>query len=537
MADGLNTDCSRGRLLLAASIGLLSSLSFLPLFPRFLYHWDEYQLSLARAGVSIAQHHPHPPGYYLFVLLERLVALLSPGSGIEPGRIVSAMAAGAACALLVMSLPAVRVRILAGFSLALPLLCWSAPLIAFHAVAPLTYMLEAFLWLAILLMIGRRPQGVTLYALAGFIGLAAGVRPTLLVWACVVVLIEMRRTRSWARLRAVVAVLIAVTLGVLAWLLPMLYETGGVEVYLAASRRLHNAAAWHRSIFEAPLSFLINERLPHMVSVLWSGSGVAAILPIFVCIARMRGDEAARQYDLLLWGGVIPFVFYALLIFSNPGYLTPVVLVLLAYGVLGLGGRLGERSSPAIPLVAAVCVLDLVFAILPIEEAATTRGVFAAYRENDAKIALRIAEIRRRYRPEETLLAATRQRWVRSFRTVMYYLPEYTAIQLLPDAAVGVTSVDKMYLTAREHRLWASGPLNVHPAEGLPDLDKLKHVVMVFPDNADDFMDESCKGYRHAIRLTQNEALLEISPPDPKALMIAGGVLVCEDSTVPSNLE
>ena len=49
----------------------------LPFRSQYAYYWDTAQFALAVRGFSVALHHPHPPGYLLYVMLARLVNRLA----------------------------------------------------------------------------------------------------------------------------------------------------------------------------------------------------------------------------------------------------------------------------------------------------------------------------------------------------------------------------------------------------------------------------------------------------------------------------
>ena len=48
----------------ALSVGLLAALR-----PSYMLHWDEIQLALGVGGIDLLAHHPHPPCYYLFLVV------------------------------------------------------------------------------------------------------------------------------------------------------------------------------------------------------------------------------------------------------------------------------------------------------------------------------------------------------------------------------------------------------------------------------------------------------------------------------------
>ncbi|MBN1276884.1 MAG: glycosyl transferase, partial [Deltaproteobacteria bacterium] len=52
---------------------IVTILTRLPFTSRLLYHWDSVQFALGLEDYDITVHQPHPPGYFLYVMLGRLV--------------------------------------------------------------------------------------------------------------------------------------------------------------------------------------------------------------------------------------------------------------------------------------------------------------------------------------------------------------------------------------------------------------------------------------------------------------------------------
>ncbi len=61
--------------LLPACLFLLTVISRIPFTSKFLYHMDSVQFALALDQYDVTIHQPHPPGYFLYVMLGRLLRL------------------------------------------------------------------------------------------------------------------------------------------------------------------------------------------------------------------------------------------------------------------------------------------------------------------------------------------------------------------------------------------------------------------------------------------------------------------------------
>jgi hypothetical protein len=307
--------------------------------PEYLYHWDEVQLSLGVERFDPAWHQPHPPGYYLFVLASRLAGALLPDS-LEPGRVVSALAAAAFVALVGIRLPtglAVAPRLL--LLLTTALFAVACPLVGFFSLANLTYVAEGALWVWIALIVSARPRGRRLVGLALLIGVAGGVRPTLLLWSVALCGLQWLRRPDWIRARDLVPCGLALGAGLLAWLLPMLHEAGGLARYVEATGRIGAGNVWSKSAFALGPAVLL-ERLPRMLSDLLAAGGWALV----PALARLApGDSASRsepvrsQQRTLLAAAGIAFGFYALVIYDSAGYALSFVLPVAGFGILETG--------------------------------------------------------------------------------------------------------------------------------------------------------------------------------------------------------
>jgi hypothetical protein len=56
---------------------LVTLLSLIPFRSKVLYHWDSVQFALATEHYDITVHQPHPPGYFLYVMLGRLLNIFT----------------------------------------------------------------------------------------------------------------------------------------------------------------------------------------------------------------------------------------------------------------------------------------------------------------------------------------------------------------------------------------------------------------------------------------------------------------------------
>ena len=498
--------------------------------PEFLYHWDEVQLSLGIERFDPAWHQPHPPGYYLFVLASRLAGALLPDS-LEPGRVVSALAAAAFVALVGIRLPtglAVAPRLL--LLLTTALFAVACPLVGFFSLANLTYVAEGALWVWIALIVSARPRGRRLVGLALLIGVAGGVRPTLLLWSVALCGLQWLRRPDWIRARDLVPCGLALGAGLLAWLLPMLHEAGGLARYVEATGRIGAGNVWSKSAFALGPAVLL-ERLPRMLSDLLAAGGWALV----PALARLApGDSASRsepvrsQQRTLLAAAGIAFGFYALVIYDSAGYALSFVLPVAGFGILETG-HLARRLGSTQQTLAAT---GLVLLMLPWTWLSRSPEIsLEEYATHDRNLRARFDALRR-FDPDTTLLVTSDEYWSYAFRHVMYYLPEYTTLQLVRDPFFVGAGDATPYLTARHRRVWASGPDGVALADLRPFRggSRLERLVYVVPFDAPRYLPGSCLPFLRALDVGNGEQMAVLPVDDSLSVRVRGERLHCARS-------
>src|SRR4030067_1076133 len=145
-----------------------------PFTSRFLLHMDSGQFALALEKFDITVHQPHPPGYFLYVTLGRILHLfIADANTVFVSISVCFSGLTVACVyLLGKEVFERKIGIIAA------LLALSSPSLWFHGAVALSYVVEAFFSTAIALFCWRilTGQGRDLWISAGILGLAGGVR-------------------------------------------------------------------------------------------------------------------------------------------------------------------------------------------------------------------------------------------------------------------------------------------------------------------------------------------------------------------------
>lgn len=362
----------------AGLVALLALAARLPFVARRMWDHDSIQFALAVRDFDLAAHHPHPPGYPLYVGLLKVLAVL----GVDPlhGMVALSLAAstvGAACFALVvarLSSPPARPappgagapppsaltaaeadRAAAQVALLAGVLYATNPLLWFYGELPLVYAVEGGLtavlaWAAVRLADGPR----AFYVACVLFGFSGGLRPStqmllfpLFVYG-VVCAARRRDFVTWRRLATGAAVAGACTL---AWVVPLLVASGGLPAY----RRIAGA---HFTQLLPVTSVLYGAGLPaltHNLTVLvkWASQGVlpglAAVAVAWALVPRRAGEGLRLLVSRLGWivaWGLPPVVFFACFHVTKAGY-TLIHLPALLAAVVLLAAPVLRHGEPA----------------------------------------------------------------------------------------------------------------------------------------------------------------------------------------------
>ena len=441
---------------LAAALSLLTVLSRLPYRARMLYNWDAVQFALALREYDVVKHQPHPPGYILYVALGRLVHGWT-GDPAAAYVLLAVMFSGAGTFVVYLLARAVYDRPTALTAAALLAV---SPLFWFYGTVGLSYAGEALMASVVAYFAFRAMRGseTDAWLAAGYLGLAGGLRQSLLLllfplWL-ISVAVGVRRARVLVISSAVLI------LAVLAWFVPMIWLTGGLERYLEASRQLADTVVRPTSILGGPLEVTLRMSRYLLESVLVALGPLAVVVLLVPWYVRRHG-WGQREWFLLAWT-VPPVLVYLLVHFGQAGYVLtflPALVILFSRVLLAALARAAERVPRAWVrgALAATAVTLIVLAngaffvsARPLARDFDTRKpawlqtahdeafdwIFsrtaAALREHEEVMATFVSAIRGLYLPEDTAII-TELGNARSYpwlRHAMFYLPEYAIYEL-----------------------------------------------------------------------------------------------------------
>jgi hypothetical protein len=440
--------------LAAAGLFAVSLAIRVPFRSHFAYHWDSAQFALAVEHFDVSLGLPHRPGYFLFILLGRIVNLFAgdPHTSLMWVNMVAGAALAALGYLLGGALFGRDCGWLTGGILATSPLCWFQSEVLFSTILDSTLVTATILvcWRAI-----RRGGGWPwVVAVGTMLALQAGVRQQTTPMLCPVWLYtfwKFPRPR-WRKL--VVGVAVA---GVLcaAWFIPMVQLSGGLGVYL----RLYP----ERVRMDAPLTpfggggfEVVMRNLAFVVGCCWIGlfaAGVLAGAEVLLWL-RGKGDRwraiACRSEELrfLAWW-IVPMMLFGIIVITvMPGYVLcyfPGLAILAGLALCRLAGKIdhaldGRWRRGLLLVVGGITVVNVaVFCLSPPGRMWWRAGLpttDADIREHDRQLSRWFGGIRERFQPNEAVICHHGQSYFFGLRQFQYYLPEYENWLLTTDRAL-----------------------------------------------------------------------------------------------------
>jgi 4-amino-4-deoxy-L-arabinose transferase-like glycosyltransferase len=418
---------------LPPALFLLAVVLRIPFISKLLFHHDSVNFALALDSYNLRVHQPHPPGYFLYVMLGRAAHLLIG----DPNLALVSIS------IVFTSLSVVFIYLLArqmyDFPTALTaaLLAMVSPNLWFHSEVALSYSAEAFFSTLIGFLCWKiyRGRDDLVWVCALVLGLAGGFRQnTLLFLLPLFVLVTWR-----VGFRKLVAALVLLLAVCAAWFAGMVSMTGGLEAYTAAFGELWQYNTGHNSVFDKGWhNFrLFSEALGTFI-LYGLGAGLAVIGTALYATAR-RGQlsELCRGKRLFYAAWILPSCIFYQLIFihpANPGYaliFLPPLLILCARATLRLADMAGARSAGK---WAAWLTAGVVAGNAAIFLGSETLISWRTIRKHDRELAL-VVKAFTSLDPNDTAIVLKPSVFY-GFRMIMYYLPQYTVYNEENKAAV-----------------------------------------------------------------------------------------------------
>lgn len=292
-----------------------------------LYDLDSLGFALGVEHFAPRVYQPHPPGYFLYECLGKLFHLVIPDVNLALVTLSIVASCGAVALIYQLALEWFGMQA-ARFA---ALIFLFSPLAWFHGTVALTYILEAFFSALIGWMCWRIERGRYGFVLLASVvlGISAGVRPSSLAFLVPLFLYSLRRS-GWKRLAMASGALLLV---LLAWFIPMIVASGGLEQYFGALFSLWKMVPSRNTVFNSSPATSI-ARAFAILFILSLCFGSALLATVWRWSASAPAEPEKRRFTLIWVGPAVLFFTFIFLKFINSGYL----LILMAPLSVWLGG-------------------------------------------------------------------------------------------------------------------------------------------------------------------------------------------------------
>ncbi len=412
---------------------------------RYLYDLDSVNFALGMGRFDPRVHQPHPPGYFLYICLGRLLNTFLHDANLALVLLSIAASCGAVAVIYRMALewfgPGAA-RIAGGLFLFSPL-AW------FHGIVALTYSVEAFFSALLGYLCWRVACGEEQWIVpAGLVlGISAGVRPSSLLFLGPLFLFSMVSATPRGRLRGAATLLLTL----IAWFVPMIVASGGIGAYFGALFSLWRIVPAKDTVFNSSPGTSI-ARACTIVLIYFLCFGAASWAPLGARHAT-AADSRKKLFTAVWIAPALAFFTLIFLKFVNSGYL----LIAAAPACIWLGFWASEwyrnaswhRLSKQAAIGVCVAANVLIFLFSPLYCSYRSVRRFEAQLEGIQRALPRAASA------NDTLIVAFDSHFL-GYRHAGYYLPGYLTVEY-PEVKLGEgTRVFAMY--ERDTRLLAGLP-------------------------------------------------------------------------------
>ncbi len=454
---------------ISAYIGLvvlfaIAMFNRIPYLSKYLYHWDCCIYEYGCKDYNVALHQPHPPGYFLYIALAKL---LQPFLYFEHQCLL--YLGVIFCGFSVIGLFFLfweMESLIFGYLGAVLLI--TSPLVWFNSEVAFPYIVELpfILWFLHTSHRMLRGRSINPWLLGASLGLAAGVRQTAILFMAPMLVYTLIKLDNRRRLRAI-ASLVAVCL---AWFIPMVALSGGFLDYLYSLGEQSDFVWSSTSLFFAGWRGITE----NMAILLQSFYGVSGYLVILSCIElAIMLFKRSKYRDTLRFIGLwvsLPLFWFLFVHINKPGY-----LLIVAPAVLYLGMRFILRvarifSDDRIFCGAFMTIAVLFTSYLNVDSFLNSRSMLSRYEINKANATVRrfCDMVLERYSEDETIILG-RGSYGLSWMHARAYLPAYRSMPLTPQ----VTRKGKIYKYAQGGKVYYQDKFRI--PEGI------KHAVLLTP--------------------------------------------------------
>jgi len=441
-----------------------------------LYDLDSVNFALGIARFDPKVHQPHPPGYFLYVCLGRLVNYLVHDANLA--LVLISILASIATVILIYKLAldwfGPRAATFAG------LLYLFSPLAWFHGIVALTYSVEGAASALLGWLCWQIDRGKSNYILstAVVLGISAGIRPSSILFLGPLFLFSLRG----APIKKILLGISALGVTACAWFLPMIWASGGFAAYFGALSSLWHMVPSKGTVFNSTPVTSIARALT-IVFIYFLCFGAASLAPLGATCSIVQTDKSKKLFTAVWIVPALCFFTFIFLKLVNSGYL----LLVAAPACVWLGAWVADWYELAawpkwLKLsLAGVCAAANVFIFL----AFPVYCSFHSVRHFEAELQQIETDLPQFGTPENLLIVSFDNHFL-GYRHAGYYLPGYLTLEY-PEANLvqgprifamqGRKSFLLTDLPAASYSRFVLFPLPAGEAEYVQYLDKIKKLL------------------------------------------------------------
>ena len=388
---------------------------------------DSVQYAIALEQYNITVHQPHPPGYFLYVMMGRLLNLFIQDANIT--FIVIGILFSGLTVIAVYYLGKDIFNKKAGIIAAA--IAITSPNLWFHGEVALTNVVEAFFSTIVAFFCWKIYKGEHKYIWVSVIAfaVAGGIRQNTMIFLLPLWLFSVKGVP----IRKIISSLGLLIVCCLFWFFPMVQMTGGWNAYREAFRELWLFNTGNVSVFEKGwATFKIFSSCLARFTVYGVGGGIfVLVIGVYSLIRKKRIKllDKTKVAFFSLW--ILPSFLFFLLIFihpSNPGYVLvfmPALFILTALSIDFISTDLKEiiKRDSSIFITSVIIIIN-VFMFFSSSYLSSNRQI----RTHDRNLSIIIDGIKK-YNPSKTAIFVIPYSYY-SYRHIMYYLPHYRVYQV-----------------------------------------------------------------------------------------------------------
>lgn len=385
----------------------------------YLYDLDSVNFALAIQRFDPRVHQPHPPGYFLYICLGRVLNSVFHDANLALVVLSILASCGVAVVIYKMTLDwfGPTAAQFAGIFFLFSPLAW------FHGIVALTYIVEAFFsgYLGYLCWRVYCGRAELIVPAAFVLGVSAGVRPSSLVFLTPLFLFSLLGAPSkkrWIGLAVLVVTLVA-------WFVPMIVASGGLNAYFGALASLWRMVPSKGTVFNSsPANSIARAFTIFFIYLLTFGA--ASLAPLAALSGTAPIDTRKRNFTLVWISPALCFFTFGYLKFVNSGYL----LLLCAPACMWLGlwaAEWYEASAWRRPLKLAAVSVGMAVNVL-IFVASPFYCSYLHVRQFEAELEAIKTALPQVASANDTLILSFDSHF-NGFRHAGYYLPDYLTVE------------------------------------------------------------------------------------------------------------